>query len=115
MEHKIIILGGGISGLSLAWKLSSKGLKVHVLESESEVGGLAGTLRKDGYCMDIGPHSFFSDDSEIVDTVLELFDNKLIPKPREVKFLYQDRYLDYPLSANSVLFRWASGLEYLQG
>ncbi|MBC8433733.1 MAG: FAD-dependent oxidoreductase [Desulfobacterales bacterium] len=120
MEHKIIILGGGISGLSLAWRLSSKGLKVHVLESESEVGGLAGTLRKDGYCMDIGPHSFFSDDSEIVDTVLELFDNKLIPKPREVKFLYQDRYLDYPLSANSVLFQmgfWSgvlAGLSFMK-
>ncbi len=105
MTPQVIILGAGISGLSLAWRLGSQGLKVHVLESNSAVGGLAGTLHEDGYHMDIGPHSFFSDDSEILDIVLELFDNKLIPKPRQVKFLYQDRYLDYPLTANSVLFQ----------
>jgi len=109
MEHKIIILGGGISGLSLAWRLGRQGLKVHVLESNSAVGGLAGTLHEDGYHMDIGPHSFFSDDSEILDIVLALFDNKLVPKPRQVKFLYQDRYLDYPLTANSVLFQTGFG------
>ena len=105
MVPQVIILGAGISGLSLAWRLGTQGLKVHVLESKSAVGGLAGTLHEDGYRMDIGPHSFFSDDSEILDIVLELFDNQLIPKPRQVKFLYQDRYLDYPLTANSVLFQ----------
>ena len=56
----VIILGGGISGLSLAWKLGNQGIKSCILESGHTVGGLAGTLRENGYCMDIGPHSFFS-------------------------------------------------------
>ena len=105
MNQKMIILGAGISGLSLAWRLGSQGLNVHVLEANSTVGGLAGTLRQDGYCMDIGPHSFFSDDPEILDIGLKLFNNRLIPRPRQVKFLYQDRYLDYPLTAESVFFQ----------
>jgi len=105
MNQKMIILGAGISGLSLAWRLGSQGLNVHVLEANSTVGGLAGTLRQDGYCMDIGPHSFFSDDTEILNIGLKLFNNRLIPRPRQVKFLYQDRYLDYPLTAESVLFQ----------
>lgn len=120
MGSKVIILGAGISGLSLAWRLGRKGLKVHVLESSGTVGGLAGTYREDGYCMDVGPHSFFSEDTEVLDIVLELFDNRLTPKPRQVKFLYQNRYLDYPLTPYGVLFQmgfWSgirAGLSFLK-
>jgi len=120
MGSKVIILGAGISGLSLAWQLCRKGVKVHVLESSSTVGGLAGTYREDGYCMDVGPHSFFSDDTEVLDIVLKLFDHRLAPKPRQVKFLYQNRYLDYPLTPHGVLFQmgfWSgirAGLSFLK-
>ena len=41
---KIIIIGGGITGLSTAWKLSEKGYKVKVLESENSIGGLAKSI-----------------------------------------------------------------------
>ncbi len=105
MKSQVIILGAGVTGLSLAWRLSRLGIKVIVLESSETVGGLAGTLREDEYCMDFGPHSFFSEDTEILDTVLDLFDNRLIPKPRRVKFYYQGRFLDYPLTPFGVLFQ----------
>jgi len=120
MIPQVIIIGAGISGLSLAWRLSRQGLKVHVLESSNTVGGLAGTLRQGRYCMDIGPHSFFTDDSEVLNIVLDMFDNRLTPMPREVKFLYQNRYLDYPLTAHSVLFQmgfWSgilTGLSFIK-
>ena len=38
---KIIIIGGGLSGLSAAYSLSKKGHKVTVLEKENTLGGLA--------------------------------------------------------------------------
>ena len=34
-DQHVIILGGGISGLSAAWRLADKGVKVTVLESGS--------------------------------------------------------------------------------
>jgi len=105
MEQQVIILGAGFSGLSLAWRLSTQGIRVCVLESEGTLGGLAGTLRQDGYCMDVGPHSFFTEDTYILDTVLGLFNNKFPSKPRQVKFYYQGKYLDYPLSAYNVLIQ----------
>ena len=62
---KIIIIGGGISGLSAAWKLSELGFEAKVFELENQVGGLAKSIRIDNYIFDIGPHSFFTDDKEI--------------------------------------------------
>jgi len=121
MDTDFIIAGAGISGLSLAWKLQESGFRVEVLESDSLVGGLAGTVRENGYCLDFGPHSFFSENTEIVNTVLKLFDNGLKPTPRNVKFYYNGKYLDYPLTAYSILFQMGiisglkAGLSFLKG
>ncbi len=100
--------------------MCSEGVRVLVIESANVVGGLAGTLRENGYCMDVGPHSLFSEDKEILDIILNLFDNTLIAKPRQVKFYYRGKYLDYPLTAYSVLFQmgiWSGmrvGLSFLK-
>jgi protoporphyrinogen oxidase len=59
--------------------------------------------------MDVGPHSFFSDDRGIVDEVLNLFENRLQPRPRRVKFHYRGRFIDYPLTARSALFQMGLG------
>lgn len=121
MAKDVIVLGAGISGLSAAWRLCDNGVKVDVFESSLSVGGLAGTVREDRYCLDFGPHSFFSDDQHIVDMVLRLFDNKLQPTPRKVKFYYKGKYLDYPLTAQSVLFQMGpcsgirAALSFLKG
>jgi len=102
-QQHIIILGGGISGLSLAWKLCEGGKRVTLLESSSMVGGLSGTKSFNGYHLDYGPHSFFSEDMEILKAVLELFGGTLTPKKRDVKFYFQDKYLHYPLTPADVL------------
>ncbi|MDD5097381.1 MAG: FAD-dependent oxidoreductase [Candidatus Omnitrophica bacterium] len=105
MSKHLIILGAGISGLSAAWRASENSIKVDVFESGFSVGGLAGTMRQGQYSLDVGPHSFFSDDQEIVNLVCNLFENKLQPTPRKVKFYYRGKYMDYPLTAHGVLFQ----------
>lgn len=105
MKKHIIVLGAGISGLGAAWRLTEQGFSVDVLEADSCVGGLAGTVRKDGYCIDFGPHSFFSEEAWVVETVLELFEYSFEPIPRTVKFLYNNKYLDYPLTPRGVLLQ----------
>ena len=62
---KTIIIGGGITGLSVAWKLSEKGYQVTVIESDKIIGGLARSIKIENYFFDIGPHSFFSEDKEV--------------------------------------------------
>jgi len=109
MKQQAIIIGAGFSGLSLAWRLSSRGIHVMIIEADEMLGGLAGTLREDGYCMDVGPHSFFTEDDSIRNTVLDLFGNKLPAQPRQVKFYYEGKYLDYPLTPYNVLVQMGIG------
>lgn len=55
MAH-VIIAGGGMSGLSLAWYLKhqAKGWQITILEAEGRVGGKAWTEKKDGFLMERG-------------------------------------------------------------
>jgi protoporphyrinogen oxidase len=108
----VVVLGGGISGLGAAWRLVERGVTVHLLEAAPEVGGLAGTHRDAERFIDIGPHSLFSDDEEILRAILGLFEPPPAPHPRAVKFLYEGRYIDYPLTARGALLQMgpASGL-----
>jgi protoporphyrinogen oxidase len=95
----------------VAWKFAQLGCPVTVLEADDVVGGLARTVRVGQYALDVGPHSFFSEDEEIVRTVLGLFEGSLEPAPRRVKFFYRGKYLDYPITAGTVLFQ----MGYLNG
>jgi protoporphyrinogen oxidase len=105
---KIIILGAGVTGLSSGWKLSEKGFDVTIIEKDSEVGGLAKTINFNNNLVDLGPHSFFSEDKEVYDTVVNLFKDEPQNMPvvkRSVKMFFMNYYVDYPLSAKSILFQ----------
>lgn len=45
----VLIIGGGISGLSLAWWLTQQGLHAEIWEAEDRAGGKIKTTRQDGY------------------------------------------------------------------
>ena len=105
---KIVIIGGGITGLSAAWKLSEKGYVVNVIEMDKVIGGLAKSIKIENYFFDIGPHSFFSEDKEVFAKVMDLFKGEQGEIPyskRSVKMMFRGKYVDYPLSAKSVLFQ----------
>jgi oxygen-dependent protoporphyrinogen oxidase len=53
----ILIVGAGITGLTLAWALREQGLRVRVLEARSDPGGNIRSLRAENYLLDLGPNS----------------------------------------------------------
>jgi oxygen-dependent protoporphyrinogen oxidase len=53
----VLIVGGGISGLSAAWFLHRKGKAVCVLEAAERVGGVISTGRDGGFLLERGPNS----------------------------------------------------------
>ena len=59
MTDQVIVVGGGLSGLTAAALLARSGVPVTVLERRSEVGGRAATLHVDGYALTEGAHALY--------------------------------------------------------
>lgn len=55
---RVVVVGGGISGLVVAHRLRSRGRDCVLLESASRLGGAVGTRARDGYLVEQGPNSF---------------------------------------------------------
>lgn len=55
---RVAIVGGGISGLSLAERLAGMGAEPLVLEREARVGGRIATREKEGFLLETGPNGF---------------------------------------------------------
>lgn len=54
MDCEVVVVGGGIGGLTVAALLAQRGVDVCLLERESSVGGCAGSFEKFGYSFEQG-------------------------------------------------------------
>ena len=70
-EGPYVIVGAGMAGLGAAATLRRAGKQVIVLERENEVGGLARSVAFDDHIFDVGPHYFFLDVSDEVNSLIE--------------------------------------------
>ena len=60
-SHDLVVVGGGISGLSLAWKAAQDGQRVLLLERSARVGGCLHSERTaDGYWFELGAHTTYN-------------------------------------------------------
>ena len=57
MDKRICVIGGGISGLTSAFLLVSRGYNVTLFEADPYVGGNIRTETKDGFLLEHGPNS----------------------------------------------------------
>lgn len=62
MNKRVTIIGSGFGGISAACALRNKGYEVTVLEKNSQLGGVASTIEKDGYRFDFGPSWYLMPD-----------------------------------------------------
>jgi oxygen-dependent protoporphyrinogen oxidase len=68
----VAVLGGGVTGLTAAWRLSSAGHKVRLLEASARLGGVVRSESTDGWLVESGPVSFQESTSEIAGVISEL-------------------------------------------
>lgn len=71
-KTKVVVIGAGFTGLSIAYELCKKNIPVVVLEAESEIGGLAAAFDVNGEKLDRFYHHWFTNDLEIMDLINEL-------------------------------------------
>ena len=59
---EVPVVGGGFGGLAAACYLADAGADVHLLERNEQLGGVAGTIERDGYRFDTGPSWYLMPD-----------------------------------------------------
>lgn len=97
-----IVLGAGVSGLTVAFELLKKGEKVTVIEKDSNVGGLSRTLNLNGTPIDYGPHLFHSAHKEIVDYWRSLVGSSLVEKEFYAGNYQKGKIYDYPVNRETI-------------
>ena len=65
MVKTIYVLGGGVTGLAVAYELLKRGQDVEIIEKSDSLGGLAKTLNWKGRPIDMGPHIYHTPDARI--------------------------------------------------
>jgi len=94
----ILIIGAGITGLSLASFLDTDNYLI--VERDSEVGGYCKTTIRNGFIWDYSGHFFHFNNQEIKDYVLEKMDCDVITVNKKSHIYYKDRYIDFPFQNN---------------
>jgi protoporphyrinogen oxidase len=92
-----IVLGGGIAGLTIAREIARSGRSVTVVERERTVGGLARTIRHEGFSFDLGGHRFHSNNPDVVAWLRTLAGNDLLEVERRSRIYLHGRFIDYPI------------------
>jgi protoporphyrinogen oxidase len=94
---KLLILGGGIAGLSAAWTARQRGLPALVLEAGERPVGILDSFSIDGFRFDNGVHLSFATEPE----VREIFDRTPYREHDAVSFCWDDGvWLRHPVQNN---------------
>ena len=99
---RVIVVGGGISGLATAYHLRKlrPDLAITLFEERERPGGVIATLRRDGFLVEGGPDSFILHKPWALELCRELgIDGRLIPTEpanRRVYVLHRGRLLPMP-------------------
>ena len=95
----VVVVGSGISGLSVAYRLKKKGLDVVVYEKDDEIGGTVKTRSEEGYLYELGPQTLFADD-EVLNFLSELGLKPVEASPSsKYRYMYKKgRLIPLPMS-----------------
>ena len=91
--HDVIVIGGGIAGLTCAWQIQKSGAKTLILERECLLGGNVRTENDRGYLTERGPYSIPGFSQYVWQLIAELdLESEVVAARPEAseRFVYRD-------------------------
>jgi protoporphyrinogen oxidase len=101
MKAPVLILGGGLAGLSCARELFAHSIPYRVVEKEKDTGGLCRTIRTQGFTYDYTGHFLHFQDPKIREWVLGFVGDQLKSRRRHAVIYSQGTYSEYPYQENN--------------
>ena len=103
-DYDIIIVGGGISGLFLAYKLLDTGLNILVLESSNRLGGRIQTFKQDSIQFECGAARFHKSHAKLLSLIHELnLEEEIIELPKDIKYILRNKLEKYDYNTKNEL------------
>ena len=89
----VIVIGAGFTGLAAAYDLCRSDIAVTVLESDGQIGGLAGSFEAGGESIEKFYHHWFTSDEHILGLIRELgLEDRVLFRPTRTGMFMANRF-----------------------
>jgi oxygen-dependent protoporphyrinogen oxidase len=105
-KKRIAVVGGGITGLTAAWRLQAQGHSVTVFEQSDRLGGAVSTTINDGWLVENGPNSLLESpqfDALVADLGLEADRRYAAPAAKNRYLVRGGRLVPVPMAPHKLL------------
>jgi oxygen-dependent protoporphyrinogen oxidase len=103
----VAIVGAGVAGLTAAYRLKRRGIRVVVYEASDRAGGVIMTERRDGYLAELGPNSLMAGGGALAEVLSQLgLDASRVEAHRDARKRYivrKSKLVALPTSPSQVL------------
>lgn len=116
-----LILGGGASGVALAYYLKQSSLPFQLFEKNSDLGGNARTLTWGEHLYDTGAHRLHDQIPEVTELFLELLKGKVKRINTPSQIVWKGRRLEFPIQPLDLMkncpnsFLWKAFIDWFWG
>lgn len=115
MKSKILVIGGGITGLVAAYRLLQKKYQVTLIEKSDDLGGLLGGFKINGVYLEKAYHHVFKTDREIISIIKELgLQNKLKWHESKTALYYEEKIYPFAGALDLLKFKPLSLIDKLR-
>lgn len=102
-DGPVVIVGAGVTGLSIAQFLAEAGVEVVVVERLGAPGGLARSFRYDAFVFDVGPHRFHTSNPHVTTWLDRVLGEDKVSFPRHSEVFFHGRYYRWPLKPQELV------------
>ncbi len=103
----VAIVGAGVAGLTAAYRLKRRGIRVVVYEASDRAGGVIMTERREGYLAELGPNSLMAGGGPLADVLSQLgLDASRVEAQRDARKRYivrKSKLIALPTSPSQLL------------